>query len=92
MEKTLRWLFAVLVSVLVIYSAWSFWSVRMGLTEARDILAGLQGEAAALSRENQALRDGLDQAGSEDAFRRIAREQLGLVLPEDRVYIIGDEK
>ncbi|MBR4578591.1 MAG: septum formation initiator family protein [Oscillospiraceae bacterium] len=92
MEKTLHWLFAAFVSVLLIYSAWSFWSVHTGLREARSILAGLQGEAAALSRENQTLRDGLVQAGSEEALRRIAREQLGLVLPEDRIYIIGDEK
>ena len=92
MEKILRWMFGILMWVLLIYSAWSLWSVRTGLGEARSVLVELQGEAEALSRDNDTLRQGLDQAGSEEALRRIAREQLGLVLPEDRIYIIGDEK
>lgn len=91
MEKTIRWMFLAAISVLLVYSLWSLRSVRSKLREAGTALAELQQEAASLARENESLRQGLDPAGSEDALRQIARDQLGLVLPGDRIYIIEDE-
>ena len=84
-------MFALLASVLLLYSVRSFWSVQRELLEAEKVLSDLRQEEAALSRENRSLRLGLEQGGREDAVREIAREELGLVLPEDRIYIVGDE-
>ncbi|MBQ0135008.1 MAG: hypothetical protein KBS46_07780 [Clostridiales bacterium] len=54
---------------------------------AQQRLRELQGEAERQRAENDLLRQKLARAGEQDELERMAREQLFLVYPDEKILI-----
>ena len=50
-------------------------------------LTAMTSELRTLRQENDALRKSIDQGGSQEEMERIARDELGLVSPGERVFV-----
>ncbi len=76
---------------LLVYAFATLWSVHSRVREAQAVLQERESTAAALRRENAALERQLQLLGEREGIERIARSQLGLVYPEEKVIVIlGD--
>jgi len=79
-----------LILMLTVYGSCTMWTVGRELIAARELLAAQEERAQALREENAQLRLRLEETDEEE-WERIARQQLGLVSPEDTViYNVGD--
>ena len=57
-------------------------SLRLAHWEAKDRLAELTQQISTQQQSNEALRQDIDELGTTDSIREIAREELGLVDPD----------
>ena len=57
--------------------------------EYKDKIENLKKELSDLEYENDKLQYELDKALDEDQIRKIAKEELGLVDPDEEHYIVG---
>ncbi len=71
----------IVVTVLIVFSMAALLAMGWVLKMKRDDLQAKKDEAAALEQENQDLSDKIDNIGSVDSVKDIAREELGLVDP-----------
>jgi cell division protein DivIC len=56
------------------------------LRSARDEEEALAAQIAQLERENEALSEDLANAGDPSLIEKIAREELGMVMPNEKVF------
>ena len=56
------------------------------LTEAQQQKEKLTVQVAAKQEENNSLQESIDRGGSLEEMLRIAREKLGLVAPNEKVF------
>lgn len=76
-----------LIAGICIYLAVTFISVQMDIVSKRQQLENLTQQVQAQQAENQELQR-IVEAGDEAAYmERMAREKLGYVRPDERVYI-----
>ena len=76
-----------LIAGICIYLAVTFISVQMDIVSKRQQLENLTQQVQAQQAENQELQS-IVEAGDEAAYmERMAREKLGYVRPDERVYI-----
>jgi len=76
-------LIAVMLFVFSLSIGLSFRELRMG----EERLAGVKAEYAALQRELDALRDELAYTQTDDYVERVARDELGLMMPGEIRYV-----
>lgn len=80
-----------LILVLIVYGSVTLWSVSQSLTQAREMLAVQRKTVSNLQMENAKLALRVKETDEEEKWEHIAREQLGLVDPEEIViYNVGD--
>ena len=72
----------VVIAAAIVLSSVTLLSLRLAQWEAEDALADLRHQAAVLEQENAELRQDIDELGTTDSVRDIAREELGLVDPD----------
>lgn len=70
------------VAAAIVLSSVTLLSLRLGQWGAEEQLADLYRQAAILEEENQDLRQRIDELGTVDSIRDIAREELDLVDPD----------
>ena len=58
------------------------------LKTARDEEASLAAQIAQVERENARLQEDLDNAGNPELIEEIAREELGMVAQDEKVFYI----
>lgn len=80
----------VVVAAAVVLSSVTLFSLRLTQWEAEDRLRRLRQEAAALEQANAELRQDIDDLGTTEAIRKIAREELGLVDPDTIIFEDAD--
>ncbi len=80
----------VVVSVALVLSCMTLVTLRVGQWEAEEKLEKLQQQAAALEQRNRELRQSIDELGTTDSIREIAREELGLVDPDTILFEEAD--
>ena len=56
------------------------------LRSARDEEAALAAQITQLERENESLSEDLANAGDPALIEKIAREELGMVMPNEKVF------
>ena len=56
------------------------------LKTAREEEAALAAQIAQLEEENQDLQDDIDHAGDPEMIEKIAREELGMALKNEKVF------
>ena len=71
---------AVLLSV-VAFSTAALLALNAALVSIRQDTEDLQNQAAALEQQQQDLENRIDQLGTDDSTKQIAKEELGLVEP-----------
>ena len=72
----------VVIAAAVVLSSITLLSLRLVQWEAEEKLADLRQQAAALEQSNDELRQDIDELGTTDSIREIAREKFGLVDPD----------
>ena len=72
----------VAIAAAVVLSSLTLLSLRVTLLDAEETLSELRHQASLLEQENEALRQDIDELGTTDSVRDIAREELGLVDPD----------
>ena len=76
------------ISVLVIaYVVVSLVQLQIDLVNKKQELAALNSQITAQQQENASLQTVVDTGGDLSFIEKIAREQLGYVSPDERVYI-----
>ena len=80
----------VVIAAAVVLSAITLLSLRLVQWENEEKLASLQQKAAVLEQENLELRQDIDELGTADSIREIAREELGLVDPDTIIFEKAD--
>lgn len=71
---------AVLLSV-VAFSTAALLALNAALVSIRQDTEDLRNQAAALEQQQQDLENRIDQLGTDDSTKQIAKEELGLVEP-----------
>ena len=72
----------VVVAATIVLSSVTLVSLRLAHWEAKAQLADLNRQVAAMEQQNEELRQNIDELGTTDSIREIAREELGLVDPD----------
>jgi len=62
------------------------YALRGQVEEAEAQKALLAAQVAQRQQENAELQEGIENGGSEDEMRKIARRDLGMVDPNDKVF------
>ena len=80
----------VVVAAAIVLSSMTLITLRLGHWEAQEKLVELQHQAATLEQQNEELRQDIDQLGTVDSIREIAKEELGLVDPDTIIFEQAD--
>ena len=65
---------------------WQLGQLRTQVESAEQQRQQLAAQVAAKQAENDSLQTSIDRGGSLEEMLRIAREQLGLVAPNEKVF------
>ena len=80
----------VLVLLLVAYMIFLFWSVRQRIADTRAEIAQLTVQVADQIQTNTELQNAIENRDDPSYVEDVARERLGLVSPNDKVFFISD--
>lgn len=72
----------VVVAAAIVLSSVTLVTLRLAHWEAEAKLSELRQQVAAQEQRNEDLRQDIDELGTTDSIRQIAREELGLVDPD----------
>ena len=79
-----------LVLLLVAYMIFLFWSVRQRISDTRAEIAQLTTQVADQIQTNTELQNAIENRDDPSFVEDVARERLGLVSPNDKVFFISD--
>ena len=74
------------ILALLLALGWQVWRMQDQLTAAKA-QEQLRQQVQTQQQENDALQKSIDQGGSQEEMERIARDELGLVSPGERVFV-----
>ena len=80
----------VIVLLLVAYMIFLFWSVRQRISDTRAEIAQLTVQVADQIQTNTELQNAIENRDDPSFVEDVARERLGLVSPNDKVFFISD--
>lgn len=75
---------------LLLYSLWSLASVRQRVKTAEKEFADLDLQYTVLCEENRQLSASLGHEPDDGEIEALARERLGLVMPDDKIFYFTD--
>ena len=76
----------ILIVVLLAVLTWQLSALRMQVEDAEFQRQQLAAQVSAKQAENDSLQASIDRGGSVEEMLRIAREELGLVAPNEKVF------
>ena len=76
----------VLILALLVGMGWQLYRLRDQVEDAQTQRDQLAGEVAAQQQENDALAKDIAEGTTSEKMQEIAREQLGMVAPGERVF------
>lgn len=86
-KKTKAGFFTKLLLLLLLAAlSWQLHSLRTELQDAKIRQEKLAAQVEEKKQENQTLQEGIDCSGSKEEMERIARNELGLVSPGEKVF------
>ena len=88
MRKLTTWLFSLFLLIILFFAGYRAVMMEQRLSLAQFQLEQLRSTYERLNEENRTLSDSIILSGREDVMESLARNRLGYVLPEDRIYII----
>ncbi len=78
---------AVGILAVCVYVACTLIDQRITLSKSKEVAEEYKAKIAEAQIENQKLEDELEQAGTDEYLEKVAREKLGLVKANERVFI-----
>lgn len=84
-------LVSLVILALLAYACVSLWGLHQKLQDAARTEAELQQEVTALESQNAALQYAVENADDPEVIAGVARDKLGLVMPEDRIFRDGGQ-
>lgn len=80
----------IVIVVLLVYAVVSLMAINERRAEAEAELDDLRRQEAAITAENDGMRYAIDNKDDPDVIRDIARDELGMVDPDDGDYSSGN--
>ncbi len=74
-------------ALVVIYFCVMFISQQFTINKSKKKIAELESEIESVKEESKKLRDEIKNSESRETIEGIARDELGLVYPDERKYI-----
>ena len=81
-----NWLTLIVVAGLIAYACIALLNMRTKVAEATETESELQKQVEQIQEENAALQYAIDHKDDEKTIEDIARDKLGLVLPEEKIF------
>lgn len=81
----------IVIAVLLAYGVISLMNIRAEVTEADKTKAQLQTEIEQMQEENAALQYAIDNQEDPGTIEDIARDKLGLVMPDEQIFYDAGE-
>ena len=85
-KKTYSTILTVAFAALVCYFVIALISLQSDIKEQKEQIADINAQADAQSADNRELNNLLNDSDLDSYVERIAREELGYVFPNERVY------
>ncbi|MCI2055948.1 MAG: septum formation initiator family protein [Oscillibacter sp.] len=75
-----------LLLVLLVALGWQLYRLHGQVQEAEEQRQQLSAQVTQQQQDNDTLQEGIDNGGSSEQMEQIARDELGLVKPGERVF------
>jgi cell division protein FtsB len=85
-EKTISEFIRIVVAVLLAYALVRYAAVQKTCKETERTLRTLCSEVQMLREETEALKSALETEPEDSEIEKLARERLGLVLPDETIF------
>ena len=85
-KKTYSTILTVAFAALVCYFVIAFIGLQSDIREQKEQIADINAQADVQSADNRELNNFLNDSDLDSYVERIAREELGYVFPDERVY------
>lgn len=82
-----RFFIYILAGLLLIYFIWMFISQQIEIKERTDEITALEQEIEEVRKESEKLKEEIANAESRETIEAIAREELGLIYPDERKFV-----
>ena len=89
--RSAGWLTAIVIAGLMAYGVIMLMNMRSTVAEAAKTEAQLQAEIEQIQENNAALRYAIDNQDDPATIEDIARDKLGLVKPDERIFYDAGE-
>ncbi len=76
----------IVIAALLAYAVLRYCAVKSSLEEAEIARRTLGSEVQALREESAALKRALDSGPDDEEIEKLARDRLGLVLPDETIF------
>ncbi len=85
------WITGLVIAGLILYACVTLTNMRSKVNQAAKTQAELQTRVEQIQEENAALQHAIDNKDDPDTIGDIAREKLGLVMPDERIFYDAGE-
>lgn len=89
--RSAGWLTGIVIAGLLAYGCITMMNMRAKVSDAARTEAQLQTRIESIQEENAALRYAIDNQDDPATIEDIAREKLGLVMPDERIFYDAGE-
>lgn len=84
--RSAGWLTAIVIAGLMAYGCISLMNMKSKVDEAAKTEAQLQAQIEAIQETNASLQFAIDNQDDPETIEGIARDKLGLVMPDERIF------
>lgn len=89
--RSAGWLTTFVIAGLLAYGCITLMNMKTKVSEASKTEAQLQAEIEAIQEENASLRYAIENQDDPATIEDIARDRLGLVMPDERIFYDAGE-
>lgn len=89
--RSAGWLTALVIAGLMAYGCITLMNMKTKVAEAAKTEAQLQSQIEAIQEQNASLQYAIDNQDDPGTIEDIARDRLGLVMPDERIFYDAGE-
>lgn len=90
-RRGVGWITGLVTAALVVYACIALSNMKSKVAEANKTQAELRQQIGEIQEENAALQYAIDNQDDPDTIEDIAREKLGLVMPDEQIFYDAGE-